>query len=33
MTDMREEGDGAVLEPAYRKVTDPQLSLLVLFVR
>ena len=30
MTDMREEGDGAVLEPAYRKVTDPQLSLLVL---
>ena len=29
MTDMREEGDGAVLEPAYRKVTDPQLSLLV----
>ena len=28
MKDMGEGGDGAVLEPAYRKVIDPQLFFL-----
>ena len=28
MKDMGEGGDGAVSEPAYRKVTDPQLFFL-----